>query len=88
MWRLFEATPELELRRAAEAKLADALGENQRLAQQYLEIQEERALSRSPAIFTTHTATHQRDQAGMQSRSAEAIRTLSRRRAPCRFDDR
>jgi glucose-6-phosphate-specific signal transduction histidine kinase len=38
--RYLEARRELDLRRAAEARLADALGENQRLAQQYLDMQE------------------------------------------------
>jgi len=38
--RFFEATRELGLRRAAESELAAALGENQRLAQQYLDMQE------------------------------------------------
>lgn len=38
--RFFEATREIDLRRAAEARLADALEENQRLAQQYLDMQE------------------------------------------------
>jgi two-component system, NarL family, sensor histidine kinase UhpB len=35
-----EASRELELRRATEARLAEALAENQRLAQQYLDMQE------------------------------------------------
>jgi two-component system, NarL family, sensor histidine kinase UhpB len=35
-----EASRELELRRATEARLAEALAENQRLAQQYLDVQE------------------------------------------------
>jgi two-component system sensor histidine kinase UhpB len=38
--RYLEASRELELRRATEAKLAEALAENQRLAQQYLDTQE------------------------------------------------
>jgi two-component system, NarL family, sensor histidine kinase UhpB len=38
--RYLEATRELQLRRATEARLADALAENQRLAQQYLDKQE------------------------------------------------
>jgi two-component system, NarL family, sensor histidine kinase UhpB len=38
--RYLEASRELELRRATEAKLAEALAENQRLAQQYLDKQE------------------------------------------------
>jgi signal transduction histidine kinase len=38
--RYLEASRELELRRAAEAKLAEALAENQHLAQQYLDTQE------------------------------------------------
>jgi signal transduction histidine kinase len=38
--RYLEASRELELRRAAEARLAEALAENQRLAQQYLDKQE------------------------------------------------
>jgi glucose-6-phosphate-specific signal transduction histidine kinase len=38
--RYLEASRELELRRAAETKLAEALAENQRLAQQYLDTQE------------------------------------------------
>jgi len=38
--RYLEASRELELRRATEARLAEALAENQRLAQQYLDKQE------------------------------------------------
>ena len=38
--RYLEASRELELRRVTEAKLAEALAENQRLAQQYLDTQE------------------------------------------------
>jgi two-component system, NarL family, sensor histidine kinase UhpB len=38
--RYLEAARELELRRVTEARLAEALQENQRLAQQYLDIQE------------------------------------------------
>jgi two-component system, NarL family, sensor histidine kinase UhpB len=38
--RYLEASRELELRRATEAKLGEALAENQRLAQQYLDVQE------------------------------------------------
>jgi two-component system sensor histidine kinase UhpB len=38
--RYLEARRELDLRRAAELRLADALAENQRLAQQYLDMQE------------------------------------------------
>jgi two-component system, NarL family, sensor histidine kinase UhpB len=38
--RYLEASRELELRRATEVKLAEALAENQRLAQQYLDKQE------------------------------------------------
>jgi two-component system sensor histidine kinase UhpB len=38
--RYFEAQRQLELRRAIEGKLADALAENQRLAQQYVDMQE------------------------------------------------
>ncbi len=38
--RYFEAARELDLRRAAEGKLADALAENQRLAQQYADMHE------------------------------------------------
>jgi two-component system, NarL family, sensor histidine kinase UhpB len=38
--RYLEARRELDLRRAAETRLADALAENQRLAQQYLDMQE------------------------------------------------
>jgi two-component system, NarL family, sensor histidine kinase UhpB len=38
--RYLEARRELDLRRAAEARLAEALTENQRLAQQYLDMQE------------------------------------------------
>src|SRR5580658_3599122 len=38
--RYFEASRELELRRATEARLAEALAENQRLAQQYVDKQE------------------------------------------------
>src|SRR5580704_1720158 len=38
--RYLEASRELELRRATEAKLAEALAENQRLAQQYVDSQE------------------------------------------------
>jgi two-component system sensor histidine kinase UhpB len=38
--RYFEARGQLVLRRATEDRLADALAENQRLAQQYLDIQE------------------------------------------------
>src|ERR1700737_5220065 len=38
--RYFEARDQLALRRATEARLAEALAENQRLAQQYLDIQE------------------------------------------------
>jgi two-component system sensor histidine kinase UhpB len=38
--RYFEARRQLALRRATEDRLADALAENQRLAQQYLDIQE------------------------------------------------
>jgi signal transduction histidine kinase len=38
--RYLEARRQLELRRATESKLADALAENQRLAQQYLDMQE------------------------------------------------
>lgn len=38
--RYFEARGQLALRRATEARLADALAENQRLAQQYLDMQE------------------------------------------------
>jgi signal transduction histidine kinase len=38
--RYLEARHELELRRAAERRLAEALNENQRLAQQYLDMQE------------------------------------------------
>jgi two-component system, NarL family, sensor histidine kinase UhpB len=38
--RYFEARRELDLRRAAEARLVEALAENQRLAQQYLDMQE------------------------------------------------
>jgi two-component system, NarL family, sensor histidine kinase UhpB len=38
--RYLEASRELELRRATETKLAEALAENQRLAQQYLDTQE------------------------------------------------
>src|ERR1700687_1721016 len=44
MWfsarRFFKARGHLVLRRATEDRLADALAENQRLAQQYLEMQE------------------------------------------------
>jgi glucose-6-phosphate-specific signal transduction histidine kinase len=38
--RYFEATRHLRLRRAVEARLAEALAENQRLAQQYVDMQE------------------------------------------------
>jgi two-component system, NarL family, sensor histidine kinase UhpB len=38
--RYFEATRQLRLRRTVEARLAEALAENQRLAQQYLDMQE------------------------------------------------
>jgi len=38
--RYFEAKRQLRLRRTAEAKLAEALAENQRLAQQYADVQE------------------------------------------------
>lgn len=38
--RYFEARRQLDLRRAIEGKLADALAENQRLAQQYMDMQE------------------------------------------------
>jgi glucose-6-phosphate-specific signal transduction histidine kinase len=38
--RYLEARRELDLRRTAEARLAEALAENQRLAQQYLDMQE------------------------------------------------
>jgi signal transduction histidine kinase len=38
--RYLEARRELDLRRAAEVRLAEALAENQRLAQQYLDMQE------------------------------------------------
>ena len=38
--RYLEASRELDLRRATESRLADALAENQRLAQQYLDTQE------------------------------------------------
>jgi signal transduction histidine kinase len=38
--RYFEARGQLALRRATETRLADALAENQRLAQQYLDMQE------------------------------------------------
>jgi signal transduction histidine kinase len=38
--RYFEANRQLRLRRAAEAKLAEALAENQRLAQTYVDMQE------------------------------------------------
>jgi hypothetical protein len=38
--RYFEANRQLRLRRAAEAQLAEALAENKRLAQQYLDVQE------------------------------------------------
>ena len=38
--RYFEANRQLRLRRAAEAQLAETLAENQRLAQQYLDVQE------------------------------------------------
>jgi two-component system, NarL family, sensor histidine kinase UhpB len=38
--RYFEARRELDLRRAAEARLVEALAENQRLAQAYLDMQE------------------------------------------------
>lgn len=38
--RYFEARRQLDLRRAIEDKLADALAENQRLAQQYMDMQE------------------------------------------------
>ena len=38
--RYFEANRQLRLRRAAEAQLAETLGENKRLAQQYVDMQE------------------------------------------------
>jgi len=38
--RYFEATRQLRLRRTVEARLAEALAENQRLAQQYVDMQE------------------------------------------------
>src|SRR6202048_4753379 len=38
--RYFEANRQLQLRRTAEARLAQALAENQRLAQQYVDMQE------------------------------------------------
>ena len=38
--RYFEANRQLRLRRTVEAKLAEALAENQRLAQQYVDVQE------------------------------------------------
>jgi two-component system sensor histidine kinase UhpB len=38
--RYFEANRQLQLRRTAEAGLAQALAENQRLAQQYVDMQE------------------------------------------------
>jgi len=38
--RYFEANRQLRLRRSAEAQLAEALAENQRLAQQYVDLQE------------------------------------------------
>jgi two-component system sensor histidine kinase UhpB len=38
--RYFEAKRQLRLRRAVEARLAEALAENQRLAQQYIDVQE------------------------------------------------
>src|SRR5450432_1609597 len=46
--RYFEATRQLGLRIAAEAQLAETLAENQRLAQQYLDVQEQerKALAR------------------------------------------
>ena len=46
--RYLEASRELELRRATEARLAEALAENQRLAQQYVDRQEQerKALAR------------------------------------------
>jgi two-component system, NarL family, sensor histidine kinase UhpB len=46
--RYFEATRQLRLRIAAEAQLAETLAENQRLAQQYLDVQEQerKALAR------------------------------------------
>src|ERR1700731_1336907 len=38
--RYFEAKRQLRLRRTVEARLAEALAENQRLAQQYVDVQE------------------------------------------------
>src|SRR3984957_12867770 len=38
--RYFEAQRQLRLRRTVEARLAEALAENQRLAQQYVDMQE------------------------------------------------
>jgi two-component system, NarL family, sensor histidine kinase UhpB len=43
--RYLEASRELELRRATEAKLAEALAENQRLAQQYVDKQEQERMA-------------------------------------------